>query len=82
MRSRPHALTQWFENGATRTQDHRLGRGQFVVAGLQGTGQDGLDLVRGRGVTLEEVTMLGDSKGVGRGAAGQGEHRVEKTGRR
>ena len=77
MELRPHALS-----GVVREQrdsgpgDHRPGRGRSVAAGLQGVGQEGLDLVRGRGVDFKEVAMLGDVKGVGRQAAGQGDHWV------
>ena len=38
----------------------RPGDGGRSAAGLQGVGQEGFDLVGGRGVALEEVAALGD----------------------
>ena len=52
------------------------GRG-IAAGGLQGVGQEGFDLGRGRGVAFQEVAPLGHERGAGRGGLG-----VRSAGRR
>ena len=62
------------QQGVADPGDQGPGRGRGIAAGgLQGPGQEGFDLVGGRGVALEEVAPLGHEgrRGAGGGFGGR-----------
>ena len=75
MKSRPYALTEWFDSSASQIQGTSApGRGRSVAVRLQGAGQEGLDLVRSRDVAFEKIGPLLDEgrRGVAWPVAGPG----------
>ena len=65
MRSRPYALTEWFESSTSQIQgtSAAVALGVSLVGGRERPGQEGLDLLGRRGVAFEEVAPLGQERG-------------------